>query len=236
MVVDGGSATVGEVAMVRCRGVEVAYDQGLVLHGADLQVEAGEFVSIMGASGSGKSTLLLCLAGLLPPSAGEVVIAGTSVYDLAADERTEFRRQHVGLVFQFGQLVAELTAGDNVALPVLLEGASRDEASRRAGRLLEQVGLGNLGRRYPSQLSGGQRQRVAVARALATGPAVLLADEPTGSLDSVASREVLDLLRGASREAGAALVLVTHDPGVAELADRQVVLRDGVLLGQDTPT
>lgn len=184
----------------------------------------------MGASGSGKSTLLLSLAGLLPPTRGEVIVDGTSVYEMHPDARTEFRRRHVGLVFQFGQLVAELTAGDNVALPLLLGGAHRKRAAERARDILGEVDLGELADRYPHQLSGGQRQRVAVARALVTRPPVVLADEPTGSLDSRTAGEVLDLLRRVVQQAGAALVLVTHDADVANLADRRLHLHEGVLV------
>lgn len=214
---------------VRCSGVHAGYDETPVLCGLDLDIRRGEVVSVRGISGSGKSTLLLVLAGLLPPTAGEVIVEGTSIYQLDADGRTRFRRENVGLVFQFGQLVAELTAGDNVALPLLLGGAHRHRAAEQARAMLGEVGLSKMTSRYPHQLSGGQRQRVAVARALVTDPLLVLADEPTGSLDSRTSQDVLDLLCRSTQQAGASLVLVTHDEGVARRADRQLHLHDGAL-------
>lgn len=212
--------------------MQAGYDETPVLCGLDLDVRRGEVVSVSGASGSGKSTLLLVLAGLLPSTEGEVVVAGTPVSGLDADGRTRFRRENVGLVFQFGQLVAELTAGDNVALPLLLGGAHRHRAAEQARAMLGEVGLSEMANRYPHQLSGGQRQRVAVARALVTEPLVVLADEPTGSLDSRASQDVLDLLCRSTRQVGASLVLVTHDQGVARRADRQFHLHDGRLASE----
>ncbi len=158
-----------------------------------------------------------------------MIVEGTPVYQLAADARTTFRRENVGLIFQFGQLVAELTAGDNVALPLLLGGAHRHRATEQARAMLGEVGLSEMVSRYPHQLSGGQRQRVAVARALVTEPLVVLADEPTGSLDSRTSQDVLDLLCRSTRQTGASLVLVTHEEGVARRADRQLHLHDGTL-------
>lgn len=214
---------------VLCSGLHAGYDGTPVLCGLDLEIRRREIVSVSGASGSGKSTLLLTLAGLLPPTQGEVIVEGTSVYQLDADARTTFRRQNVGLIFQFGQLVAELTAGDNVALPLLLGGAHRHRATEQARAILGEVGLGEMASRYPHQLSGGQRQRVAVARALVNEPLVVLADEPTGSLDSRTSADVLDLLCRSTQQAGASLVLVTHDEGVARRADRQLHLHDGTL-------
>lgn len=209
--------------------MHAGYDETPVLCGLDLDIRRGEVVSVRGISGSGKSTLLLVLAGLLPPTAGEVIVEGTSIYQLDADRRTRFRRENVGLVFQFGQLVAELTAGDNVALPLLLGGAHRHRAAEQARAMLGEVGLSKMTSRYPHQLSGGQRQRVAVARALVTDPLLVLADEPTGSLDSRTSQDVLDLLCRSTQQAGASLVLVTHDEGVARRADRQLHLHDGAL-------
>lgn len=158
-----------------------------------------------------------------------MTVAGTSIYQLDADARTTFRREHVGLIFQFGQLVAELTASDNVALPLLLGGAPRRRATEEARVMLGEVGLSEMTKRFPHQLSGGQRQRVAVARALVTQPLIVLADEPTGSLDSSTSKDALDLLCRAVQQADASLVLVTHEEGVARRADRQLHLCDGVL-------
>lgn len=218
------------VPVLSCRNLEVGYGRTGVLWGTALDVTRGETVSVMGTSGSGKSTLLLTAAGLLPPTKGTVQVADTDLYALAPDDRTAFRRRHVGLVLQFGQLVDELTLVDNVAFPLLLSGVKRAPAGRQGRALLGEVGLAGLEGRYPSQVSGGQRQRAAIARALITEPDVVLADEPTGSLDEATSNEVLDLILHETRTAGAALVLVTHDATVASRADRHVHLDGGVLV------
>jgi putative ABC transport system ATP-binding protein len=181
----------------------------------------------MGPSGSGKSTLLHCLAGILTPLSGEVWFDGRRVDTLGESERSALRRDRFGFVFQFGQLVPELTAEENVALPLLLGGTRRSAAVRRARSWLERLGLDGLERRRSGELSGGQAQRVALARGLVAGPQVLFADEPTGALDSLTGEQVMELLVSAARDQGTTVVLVTHEPRVAAYADREVVVRDG---------
>jgi len=191
----------------------------------DLAVGAGEFVAVLGPSGSGKSTLLGIAAGLDRPTSGQVLLDGREIHDLSEDELARLRRGRIGFVFQSYQLLGNLTALENVLLP--LELAGRDDAPRRAGELLVEVGLGERGHHYPSQLSGGEQQRVALARAFAVEPALLLADEPTGNLDGATGHRVLELLAELRERHGTTLVLVTHDPEVAALADRRIHLRDG---------
>jgi putative ABC transport system ATP-binding protein len=208
-------------------GLHKAYGATAALAGADLEVHAGEIVSVMGPSGSGKSTLLHCAAGLTRPDNGRVEYAGRDLADLSDARRSAVRRQEFGFVFQFGQLVPELTALQNVALPLRLDGVSRRTAERRTAGLLDRLGLADKAKARPGELAGGQQQRVAVARALVTSPKVIFADEPTGALDTVAGVQVMELLTDAAREAGAAVVLVTHDARVAAYADRGIVVRDG---------
>jgi putative ABC transport system ATP-binding protein len=184
-------------------------------------------VAVMGPSGSGKSTLLHCLAGILVPDAGEVHFDGRRIDGLGEDERSRLRRERFGFVFQFGQLVPELTAEENVALPLLLNGMGRSEALARARRWFDRLELSGLQRRRSGELSGGQAQRVALGRALVAGPRVLFADEPTGSLDSLAGEGVMELLGETAREQSTTVVLVTHEPRVAAYADREVIVRDG---------
>ncbi|HMG40678.1 MAG TPA: ABC transporter ATP-binding protein [Acidimicrobiales bacterium] len=198
------------------------------LRGADIAVAAGEIVAIMGPSGSGKSTLLHCLAGILTPDAGEVWFDGDRVDVMSDKARTELRRRRFGFVFQFGQLVPELAAVENVALPLLLAGRPRAEALAEAAPWFDRLRLGEgIEGRRPGELSGGEAQRVALARALVTRPDVVFADEPTGSLDSLAGELVMDLLVDVARDQQATVVLVTHEPRVAAYADREVVVRDG---------
>jgi putative ABC transport system ATP-binding protein len=192
-----------------------------------ISVAAGEIVAVMGPSGSGKSTLLHCLAGILRPDAGAVSFGGRRLDTLTEGARTKLRRTSFGFVFQLGQLVAELTLTENVALPLLLAGRPRREASAEAARWLERLGVGDVAPRRPGEVSAGQAQRAAVARALIHGPQVVFADEPTGALDSLAGEHVMELLVGAAKEQGAAVVLVTHDVRVAAYADREVIVRDG---------
>jgi len=215
--------------ILRTRGLTRQFRSGpktiTVLGDVDLDVARGEFVAIMGPSGSGKSTLLALLAGLDRPSAGSVEIDGEPIEAMSESELAMVRRRKVGFVFQSFHLLANFTATENVMLPVeLLGGAS---PRQRAQQLLERVGLSGRGHHYPSQLSGGEQQRVALARAFAPDPSVLLADEPTGNLDSANGGIVLDMMLNLRRDHGTTLVLVTHDPALAELADRVVRLRDG---------
>jgi putative ABC transport system ATP-binding protein len=196
-----------------------------IVDAVDLIIPAGQFVAVLGPSGSGKSTLLALMAGLDRPTAGEVRIDGQPISDLSEDELALLRRHKIGFVFQSFQLLGNLTARENVLLPAELRGLPDPLA--RADELLAAVGLSDRGHHYPSQLSGGEQQRVALARAFAARPPILLADEPTGNLDGATGRIVLDLMSELRRREGTTLVLVTHDPAVAALADRQIHLRDG---------
>jgi putative ABC transport system ATP-binding protein len=213
--------------LIEARDVFKSFGQTPALQGASLSVASGEIVAIMGPSGSGKSTLLHCLAGIFEPDRGEVWFEGQRLDGLGETKRTQLRRTAFGFVFQFGQLVPELSAADNIALPLLLNRVSRKAAYKDAASWLRRLGLDELGARRTGELSGGQAQRVALARALVTGPGVLFADEPTGSLDSLTGEMVLDLLVGVAREDGTTVVLVTHDARVAAYAGRAVMVRDG---------
>ncbi len=203
-----------------------------ILDHVNLGVQAGEFVAILGPSGSGKSTLLALMAGLDRPSEGEVFLDGRPIHALSEDDLARLRRTKLGFVFQSFQLLSNLTARENVLLP--LELAGREDPPGRADELLRAVGLEERGHHYPSQLSGGEQQRVALARAFAPAPSVLLADEPTGNLDSATGEVVLALLERLRREEGSTLVLVTHDPAVAARADRLVHLKDGRIEREET--
>jgi putative ABC transport system ATP-binding protein len=196
-----------------------------ILDGIDLTIGAGEFVAVLGPSGSGKSTLLALMAGLDRPTAGEVRLDGRAIQDMSEDALALLRRRTIGFVFQSFQLLGNLTAQENVLLP--LELAGRPDARDRADALLAAVGLAERGHHYPSQLSGGEQQRVALARAFGPRPPILLADEPTGNLDRATGRLVLDTLEQLRVESETTLVLVTHDPDVARLADRRIHLVDG---------
>ena len=213
--------------LIEARDVYRSFGQTPALVGASLGVASGEILAIMGPSGSGKSTLLHCLAGIFTPDRGEVWFDGRRLDALSETKRTELRRTAFGFVFQFGQLVPELSAADNIALPLLLNKVSRKAAYQRATGWLQQLGLAELGARRTGELSGGQAQRVALARALVAQPKVLFSDEPTGSLDSLTGEKVMDLLVSIAREEGTTVVLVTHDARVAAYADREVIVRDG---------
>jgi putative ABC transport system ATP-binding protein len=202
-----------------------------ILDRVDLTVEPGEFIAVLGPSGSGKSTLLALMAGLDRPTSGEVRIDGAPIQSLSEDELALLRRHKIGFVFQSFQLLGNLTARENVLLPVELLGEPRPHA--RADELLAAVGLAERGHHYPSQLSGGEQQRVALARAFAARPPILLADEPTGNLDGATGRRILELLTELRHGEGTTLVLVTHDPAVAALADRLIHLRDGRIERQE---
>ena len=197
------------------------------LDGVSISVASGEIVAVMGPSGSGKSTLLHCLAGILRPDGGEVSFTGQRIDALPEGARTKLRRTSFGFVFQLGQLVAELTLTENVALPLLLAGRPRREATAEAEGWLERLGVREVAPRRPGEVSAGQAQRAAVARALIHVPQVVFADEPTGALDSLAGEHVMELLVGAAKEREVAIVLVTHDVRVAAYADREVIVRDG---------
>ncbi|HUC88161.1 MAG TPA: ABC transporter ATP-binding protein [Candidatus Binatia bacterium] len=197
------------------------------LQGANLEVKPGEILAIMGPSGSGKSTLLHCLAGIFKPDSGEVWFDGKRLDEMDESKRTQLRRTEFGFVFQFGQLVPELTAEDNIALPLLLNKVGRNKAYTEARSWFPRLGIKNMEKHRTGEMSGGQSQRVALARALAVKPKVLFTDEPTGSLDSLASEQVMELLVSTAREQGTTVVLVTHDPRIAAYADREVMVRDG---------
>jgi putative ABC transport system ATP-binding protein len=213
--------------VIEARDVEFSFGQTPALRGASVAVEAGEILAVMGPSGSGKSTLLHCLAGILVPDSGEILFDGARIDAMAETERSSLRRDRFGFVFQFGQLVPELTAVENVALPLLLSGVHRKQALPRAGAWFARLGLDGLEQRRSGELSGGQAQRVALARGLVAEPQVLFADEPTGALDSLTGEQVMDLLVGAAREQGTTVILVTHEPRIAAYADREVMVRDG---------
>jgi putative ABC transport system ATP-binding protein len=212
---------------IEARDVYRSFGQTPALRGASLSVNRGEILAIMGPSGSGKSTLLHCLAGIFTPDSGEIWFDGRRLDELRETQRTQLRRTAFGFVFQFGQLVPELSAADNIALPLLLSRVGRKAAYRSAAGWLERLGLAEKGARRTGELSGGEAQRVALARALVAGPQVLFADEPTGSLDSLTGEMVMDLLVTIAREEGTTVVLVTHDARVAAYADREVMVRDG---------
>ena len=215
--------------MIQLRGVSKTVMSGghplTILHPLDLDVVDGRSLAIIGPSGSGKSTLLGLIAGLDSPSTGSITIAGTDITRLDEDALARLRGEKIGFVFQFFHLVPSLTAKENIQVP--MEIAGRRDAISRAQALLDEVGLHDRGHHYPSQLSGGEQQRIAIARALANDPPLILADEPTGNLDSSNGRHVLDLLLQVRRSRGVTLVMVTHDLNVAAVADDRLVLRDG---------
>jgi putative ABC transport system ATP-binding protein len=215
--------------MIELRGVSKTVESGgrplTILHALDLSIASGRFLAVVGPSGSGKSTLLGLLAGLDAPSTGQILIDGTDITKLGEDELARLRGEKIGFVFQFFHLVPSLTAFENILVP--MEIAKRRDAVARARQLLEEVGLSDRGHHYPSQLSGGEQQRVAIARALANDPAIVLADEPTGNLDSTTGRHIMQLLLDVHRSRQTTLVLVTHDHDLASLADARLSLRDG---------
>jgi putative ABC transport system ATP-binding protein len=215
--------------MIELRGVSKTVPSGTgqltILHPLDLTIERGRVVAITGPSGSGKSTLLGLIAGLDAPSEGHIVLDDVDITTLDEDALARLRGVRVGIVFQFFHLLPSLTAFENVLVPMEIAGVR--DAHPRARALLSEVGLSERAHHYPSQLSGGEQQRVAIARALANDPPILLADEPTGNLDSTTGRQIIDLLLAINRDRGTTLVLVTHDPDLARVADMSVALRDG---------
>ncbi|MFG2165047.1 ABC transporter ATP-binding protein [Micromonospora chersina] len=227
------------MSFLQARGVVRAYGRTPALRGVTLDVAEGEILAVTGPSGCGKSTLLHCLAGILRPDAGQVTWRGERIDEWSEAARSRLRRTEFGVLFQFGQLVAELTAAENVALPLLLAGTGRREARTAALTWLERLGVAEVADVPPGEMSGGQQQRCALARALVTEPRVLFADEPTGALDTLTGEQVLTQLVRLAREQRTTVVLVTHEPRIAAYADREVMLRDGVLdrsgLGLDAP-
>ncbi|MEU7994476.1 ABC transporter ATP-binding protein [Micromonospora sp. NPDC049060] len=227
------------MTQLQARGVVKAYGPTPALRGVTVDVAEGEIVAVTGPSGCGKSTLLHCLAGILRPDVGEVSWNGHRIDTWSEAARSRLRRTEFGVLLQFGQLVAELTAAENVALPLLLAGSRRREARTAALSWMERLGVAELADARPGEMSGGQQQRCAMARALVTEPRVLFADEPTGALDTLAGEQVLTQLVRLAREQKTTVVLVTHEPQIAAYADREVILRDGMVdhtgLGLDTP-
>lgn len=220
-------------SVIDIQGITKTYVNGKlsvpVLHGIDLQVNKGEFVSIMGPSGSGKSTFMNILGCLDRPTTGSYRLNGDEVATLSDDELAFVRNKQIGFVFQSFNLLTKLTAVENVALPMIYAGMNKKERNERAAALLSSVGLGDRMDHLPSELSGGQRQRVAIARALANNPAIIMADEPTGNLDSKSTIDVMNIFRGLYDE-GCTIILVTHEPEIATYASRNVVLRDGLIV------
>ncbi|GHK00749.1 ABC transporter ATP-binding protein [Streptomyces sp. NPDC003753] len=214
-------------SLLAAEGLRKAYGPTLALDGAEFSIHPGEIVAVMGPSGSGKSTLLHCLAGIVPPDAGSIVYNGREMAGMSDAQRSLLRRSEFGFVFQFGQLVPELTCVENVALPLRLNGTSRKQAEQTALSWMARLEVDDLAGKRPGEISGGQGQRVAVARALVTNPRVLFADEPTGALDSLNGERVMELLTEAARSTNAAVVLVTHEARVAAYSDREIVVRDG---------
>lgn len=211
------------------RALVYSYGATPALRGVTVQVERGEVFAVTGPSGSGKSTLMLCLAGIVVPDAGSVSFAGEEISAASEAERSRLRRTRIGVLFQFGQIVPELSCAENVMLPLLLGGVKRRAARTAAMRWMERFGVAELADQRPGEVSGGQQQRVAVARAMVTEPEIVFADEPTGALDQLAGEKVMTELTRVARQAGTTVVVITHDPRVAAYADREVVVRDGLI-------
>ena len=227
--------------IVQIRGLSKTYDEAgrtrLVLDRVDLEIEAGEFFVLLGKSGSGKSTLLNLMSGIDRPDAGQIVIGGTDITALSERQQTLFRRDYIGIIFQFFNLIPTLTVLENVILPDELRGMSRRDSEKLGRRLLERVGLADRAGTFPDKLSGGEQQRVAIARALAHEPTLVLADEPTGNLDEDTGRSVLALLLELTRDAGKTLVMATHNPDIVPLANRVCRIHEGklVVTSEKTP-
>jgi len=226
--------------MISLRAVRKVYGQGetevCALSNVSLDVPAGQLVAVVGPSGSGKSTLLHLMGGLDQPSSGEITIGGTPISGMTDDEITIFRRRKIGFVFQFFNLLPTLTAEENVALPLLLDGRARRDIEPAVAAVLDQVGLGRRRRHRPDELSGGEMQRVAIARALVIDPVLILADEPTGNLDSRTGEQILELIRDANQRRGATVLLVTHDAHAASYGTRTVTMQDGAVVGDTAPS
>ena len=218
-------------SIISAKNIKKSYGQTEVLHGVSLDVKQGEVLAIMGPSGSGNSTLLHSLAAIIPVDSGEIVFGGHNIGKFSDNKRSILRRTAFGFVFQFSQLVPELSVIDNVALPLLLNGVSRNKAYAEAKRWLEAVGLSDKHDSTPGEISGGQAQRVAIARAMVAQPKILFADEPTGSLDSLNSEHVMELFIKTAKDNGTTVIMVTHEPTIAAYADREIVVRDGIIVG-----
>lgn len=214
------------------REYRVGRDAVIALGGVDISIQKGEFVAIVGPSGCGKSTLLNLLGGLDQPTKGKVLLDGQNLADFTEEQLASLRRQKMGFIFQRHDLFPVLTARENIEFPLLLGGMPSSERTKRADELLNQIGLSEKADHLPDELSGGQQQRVGIARALANDPLILLADEPTGNLDSATSAEIINILIKLTHDQGLTLVMVTHDPEVADQADRKLSLRDGQLVNE----
>ncbi len=219
--------------MIDIKGITKSFGQLQVLKGIDLHIEKGEVVSIVGPSGAGKTTLLQIIGTLDKPDSGEIIIDGTDVRKLSSKKLSEFRNKRIGFVFQFHQLLPEFTAVENIMIPALISGEAKGEAKKRAMELLDFMGLADRAKHKPAELSGGEKQRVAVARALVNKPAVILADEPSGSLDSKNKEELHQLFFDLRDKTGQTFVIVTHDENLAKTTDRTIKMKDGRLETED---
>ena len=219
--------------MIDIKGITKSFGQLQVLKGIDLHIEKGEVVSIVGPSGAGKTTLLQIIGTLDKPDSGEIIIDGTDVRKLSSKKLSEFRNKRIGFVFQFHQLLPEFTAVENIMIPALISGEAKGEAKKRAMELLDFMGLADRAKHKPAELSGGEKQRVAVARALVNKPAVILADEPSGSLDSKNTEELHQLFFDLRDKTGQTFVIVTHDENLAKITDRTIKMKDGRLETED---
>lgn len=217
--------------LLEARGLQVSYGSTPALRGASLTVEGGDIIALTGRSGSGKSSLLYCLAGIVLPQRGQVLFEGLTVSTLDDDARTRVRREHFGFVFQFGELVPELTLSENVSLPLRLNGVKGKDSRNRTNQLLDRFGIAELGDRRPGEVSGGQLQRAAIARSLVHQPKVVLADEPTGALDEENGRLVMREFLDAARQNNTAVVVVTHETSVADVCDTRLEVVDGTVVG-----
>ena len=218
--------------IISAKDIKKTYGKTHALRGASLEVKKGEVLAIMGPSGSGKSTLLHSLAAIISVDSGEIRLNGKRIDKLPDDKRSILRRTMFGFVFQFGQLVPELTVEDNVALPLLLNKKDKKEAYKKAKRWIAEVGLSGKENNLPGELSGGQAQRIAIARAMVIEPQILFADEPTGSLDTFNSEKVMELFIKTAKEHGTTVIMVTHESSIAAYADREIVVRDGKIVGE----
>lgn len=219
------------INIISAKNIKKTYGATEILHGVSLDVKQGEVLAIMGPSGSGKSTLLHSLGAIIPVDSGEISFDGHNIAKFSDNKRSILRRTAFGFVFQFSQLVPELTALDNVALPLLLNGVNRNKAYEEAKKWLNEVGLMDKYESTPSEISGGQAQRVAIARAMVLRPKILFADEPTGSLDSLNSEHIMELFIKTAKDHGTTVIIVTHEPSIAAYADREIIVRDGQVVG-----